>query len=53
MPPYKKMYFHLYNAITDAIEKLDEQDSFQAQSILVEAQKWGEDAYIEMSNEEA
>ncbi|MBQ9249172.1 MAG: hypothetical protein IJ179_02270 [Oscillospiraceae bacterium] len=47
MPQYKKMYFHLFNAITDALKKLDEQDIPQAQSILIAAQQWGEDYYIE------
>ena len=31
MPLYKKMYFHLFNAITDALKKLDEQDIPKAQ----------------------
>lgn len=40
MPDYKKMYFRLFNAITDAINQLEN------------AQKRGEEAYIE-SNEES
>ena len=47
MPPYKKMYFHLFNAITDALQKLNEQEYLHAQDILKEAQCWGEDQYIE------
>ena len=47
MPPYKKLYFHLFNAITDALEKLSEQDFDQAREILIRAQQWGESMYIE------
>lgn len=52
MPPYKKMYFHLFNAITDALEKLSEQDFDQAREILIRAQQWGEDTYIESADNE-
>ncbi len=47
MPPYKKMYFHLFIAITDALEKLQEKDYGQVRSILIKAQQWGETMYIE------
>ena len=47
MPSYKKMYFHLFNAITDALQKLNELDYLQAEDILKKAQCWGEDQYIE------
>ncbi len=47
MPPYKKMYFHLFNAITDALEKLQAKDDVQARDILRKAQQWGETMYIE------
>ena len=47
MPPYKKMYFFLFNAITDALEALRIQDYEQAKEILINAQQRGEDLYIE------
>ena len=30
MTLYQKMYYHLFNAITDALEKLDSQDYHRA-----------------------
>ena len=47
MPPFKKMYFHLFNAITDALEKFSNQDYDPAREILIRAQQWGESMYIE------
>lgn len=35
MPDYKKMYFQLFNSVTDTIH------------LLQQAQQWGEDSYIE------
>jgi len=40
LPNYEKMYFKLFNSITDAME------------ILSEAQKSAEEAYISAENEE-
>jgi len=47
MPDYKKMYFTLFNAVTDAIEKLDDYEIKPAKEILVNAQNNTEDMYIE------
>lgn len=47
MPPYKEMYFHLFNAITDALEATAKNEYQTAQSILVAAQQWGEEQYME------
>ena len=47
MPPYKKMYLHLFNAITDALRDMEREDYAHAQKILTTAQRWAEDRYIE------
>lgn len=46
MPDYQKMYFHLFNAITDALGQLEEQNYGLAAECLKEAQLTGENAYI-------
>ena len=51
--PFMKLYFHLFNAITDALRALEENDSARAAQILIAAQQWGEDAYLEMPDENA
>lgn len=40
MPPYKEMYFHLFNAITDALEVTAKGDYQTARGILIAAQQW-------------
>ena len=50
---YKKMYFHLFNAMTDALWALEENDPARAAQILISAQQWGEEAYLELSDEDA
>lgn len=50
--PYTKMYFHLFNAMTDALRALDENDSARAVQILIAAQQRGEGAYLEITEEE-
>ena len=50
---YKKMYFHLFNAMTDALRALEENDPARAAQILISAQQWGEEAYLELSDEDA
>ena len=47
MPPYKEMYFHLFNAITDALEATAKGEYQTARSILIAAQQWGEEQYME------
>ena len=44
---YKKLYFHLFNAATDAIEAITNGDSFAARDILIRAQQEAEDMYLE------
>ena len=49
MPPFEKMYYHLFNAITDALKAIEARDCESAAQILIAAQQWGENAYMEMS----
>lgn len=46
---YKKLYFHLFNAVTDAIEGIQNGDVFSARDILIKAQQETEEMYIEGS----
>ena len=43
MEMYQKMYYHLFNAITDALE---ENDIEKMKKILVKAQQEAEEIYI-------
>jgi len=47
---YKKMYLHLFNAVTDALELLPEESS--AARILKAAQQYCEELYIQQGEEE-
>ncbi len=47
MPPYKKMYLQLFNAITGALALLEAGDADGAAQVLASAQQRGEEAYIE------
>lgn len=47
MPPYKTMYLHLFNAITDALREIERHNDRNAQEILTAAQQWGEERYVE------
>ena len=44
---YKKMYYTLFNAITDAIEQLERQEFQQAIMTLEQTQHKTEDIFIE------
>lgn len=46
MPDYQKMYFQLFNAITDALENLEQQNYGLAAECLKAAQVNGENAYL-------
>ena len=43
---YKKMYYLLFNAVTDALEDLVNQDNTAAWVRLVKAQREAEEAYL-------
>mgnify|MGYP007069921233 CR=1 FL=1 len=49
MPPYEDMYYHLFNAITDALREIEGRNSQRAAQILIAAQQWSEGAYVEAS----
>ena len=44
MSDYKTMYYHLFNAVTDALEQIDERDT--TAEILRQAQCECEEIYI-------
>lgn len=46
MDEYKKPYLMLFNRITDALEKIDQQDYESAKEILIQAQQEAEEAFI-------
>ena len=50
MANYDKMYSLLFNAITDALEKLEKQNLGGAKETLVSAQQKAEEIYITAEN---
>ena len=44
---YKKLYFHLFNAATDALHAMEQQNYGQASAILIAAQQETEEMYME------
>ena len=49
MQNFKKMYFCLFNAITDALWAIEKQDFARAQAILIQAQQRAEALYLDES----
>lgn len=49
---YQKMYFHLFNAVTDALTALEQQNFGAAADILIQAQQACEDIYLDAEDEE-
>ena len=49
---YKKMYTRLFNAVTDALAYMGEQNWGIAREVLMEAQQVCEEIYIEKEEEE-
>ena len=47
MAPYKKMYLALFNAVTDALEALEETNYGQAKDLLRRAQQNTEEWYLD------
>ena len=43
---YKKLYHLLFNAITDALEQMEQQNYGSAKDLLIAAQQTAEDIYI-------
>lgn len=50
---YQKAYYHLFNAMTDANESIEQTNYGQARDILVCAQRMVEEAYLQSEEEEA
>ena len=46
MPDYEKMYHLLFNAITDALEQIEQQNFGSAKDLLIAAQQEAEDVYM-------
>ena len=46
MPDYQTMYLHLFNAVTDAIESIEQQNYGAAKEQLIHAQQETEEIYI-------
>ena len=47
MTDYQKLYYFLFNAITDALTYLDNGDLCCAKEVLIAAQQKSEEVYIE------
>ena len=47
MPDYQKMYTTLFNAMTDAIENIEEANYGIAKELLIQAQQKTEELYID------
>ena len=43
---YKKLYYTLFNAVTDALHQLENLDPVQCRRILIKAQQKCEEIYI-------
>jgi len=50
MANYEKMYSTLFNAITDALEQIEQQNFGSAKDILIAAQQKAEEIYITAEN---
>ena len=46
MTDYQKMYTMLFNAVTDALEKMEAQNYGDAKALLISAQQKAEELYI-------
>ena len=49
---YKKLYFHLFNAATGAIEAIERQNYGQAAALLIAAQQETEEMYMAEDDED-
>lgn len=52
MVNYQKLYTYLFNAVTDAVEQLDQFQPGAARTILIRAQQAAEEMYIKASEDE-
>lgn len=49
---YQKLYLHLFNAVTDALEELSQMNFGKARADLIAAQQECEELYISGGDEE-
>ena len=49
---YKEIYFTLFNAISDAVEQLEQRNYGQAAAILKQAQAAAEEIYVSAPDQE-
>lgn len=49
---YRKMYYTLFNAITDALEAMEQQNYGQARALLIAAQQQSEEIYLDSEEED-
>ena len=49
---YRKMYYTLFNAVTDALEAMEQQNYGQARELLMAAQQQSEEIFMD-SEEDA
>lgn len=47
MPDYQKLYTLLFNAVTDALEAMEQQNFGTAKDLLICAQQQAEEQYID------
>lgn len=52
MQEYQKLYTHLFNAVTDALDAIEKRNYGTAETLLKEAQKWTENVYVEWEETE-
>ncbi len=50
MTDYQKMYTKLFNAVTDALEKIEAQNYGDAKALLIAAQQKAEEMYVTSSD---
>ena len=50
---YQKMYYALFNAITDALEAMAQQNYGQAKALLIAAQQQSEELYLDGEDDES
>ena len=51
MTEYKNMYLHLFNSVTDAIDRIRNQEYEAAEKLLMDGQIACEEMYIESNDE--
>ena len=49
---YRKMYYTLFNAVTDALEAMEHQNYGQARALLIAAQQQSEEIFMDSDEEE-